>query len=164
MRVAPLTQKERRQIRREPPPLVVDQAVQRGTKEREAKLISRKNDESYVLNLTPDLAAIDWHLRAAYAGREFLFSKTGNLPRYIDSHVRPGQPSGHERHVGQVQARLGHISDPTRRADEKSFESSGGQRFRYRPTSGHGTRFPRTCAVLTHRCSRTDALGPGSAP
>jgi integrase len=80
----------RRQIRREPPQLVVDQAVQRGTKEREAKLVSRKNDESYVLNLTPDiLAAIDWHIRAGYAGREFLFSKTGTFPRYIDSHVRP---------------------------------------------------------------------------
>src|SRR5450432_2741452 len=39
-----------RQIRREPPKLVVDQAVQRGTKMREAKLVTRKNDEAYVMD------------------------------------------------------------------------------------------------------------------
>jgi len=79
-----------RQMRREPFRLVVDQAVQRGTKTREAKLVSRKNDEAYVLDLTEDvLAAVDWHVRVGYAGAEFLFSKTGTFPRYIDSHVRP---------------------------------------------------------------------------
>lgn len=73
-------------IRREPPQLVVDQAVQRGNKTREARLVSRKNDEAYVLDLTADvIAAIDWHVTEGYAGPEFLFSKTG----YIDSHVRP---------------------------------------------------------------------------
>jgi integrase len=80
----------RRQIRREPAQLVVDQAVQRGTKTRDAKLASRKNDEAYVLDVTEDiLAAVDWHINAGYAGPEFLFSKTGAFPRYIDSHVRP---------------------------------------------------------------------------
>lgn len=79
-----------RQFRREPPKLVVDQAVQRGTKTRDAKLVSRKNDEAYVLDLTADvLAAVDWHVSAGYGGTEFLFSKTGQFPRYIDSHVRP---------------------------------------------------------------------------
>ena len=79
-----------RQIRREPLQLVVDQAVQRGTKTREARLASRKNQEAYVLDLTADvLAAVDWHVSEGYAGPHFLFSKTGVFPRYIDSHVRP---------------------------------------------------------------------------
>ncbi|HKO50134.1 MAG TPA: hypothetical protein VJV79_20530 [Polyangiaceae bacterium] len=39
-----------RQFRRERPRLVVDQAVQRGTKTRDAKLVTRKNDEAYVLD------------------------------------------------------------------------------------------------------------------
>jgi len=64
--------------------------VQRGTKTRDARLISRKNDEAYVLDLTADvLAAVDWHVGEGYCGPEFLFSKTGVFPRYIDSHVRP---------------------------------------------------------------------------
>jgi integrase len=79
-----------RQIRREPPQLVVDRAVQRGTKTREARLAPRKNDEAYVLDLTADvLAAVDWHVSEGYGGPEFLFSKTDAFPRYIDSHVRP---------------------------------------------------------------------------
>ncbi len=79
-----------RQIRREPPQLVVDQAVQRGTKTREARLAPRKNDEAYVLDLTADvLAAVDWHVGEGYGGPEFLFSKSSTFPRYIDSHVRP---------------------------------------------------------------------------
>jgi hypothetical protein len=79
-----------RQVRSEPPQLVVDQAVQRGTKTREARLVSRKNEEAYVLDLTEDvLAAVDWHVSEGYAGPEFLFSKNGVFPRYIDSHVRP---------------------------------------------------------------------------
>jgi hypothetical protein len=32
---------------------------------------------------------MDWHVGAGYGGPEFLFSKTGTFPRYIDSHVRP---------------------------------------------------------------------------
>jgi len=79
-----------RPIRREPPQLVVDRAVQRGTKTREARLAPRKNDEAYVLDLSADvLAAVDWHVGAGYGGPEFLFSKTDAFPRYIDSHVRP---------------------------------------------------------------------------
>src|SRR5450432_2521798 len=79
-----------RQIRREPAQLIVDQSVQRGTKTREAKLAARKNDEAYVLDITPDiLAAVEWHKREGYGGPEFLFSKTPVFPRYIDSHVRP---------------------------------------------------------------------------
>jgi hypothetical protein len=73
-----------------PPRLVVDQPVQRGTKTRDAKLVTRKNDEAYALDLTADIvAAVDWHVSAGYSGKEFLFSRTGSFPRYIDSHVRP---------------------------------------------------------------------------
>src|SRR5262249_20031157 len=44
----------------------------------------------YVLDLTADvLAAVDWHVSEGYAGPEFLFSRNGVFPRYIDSHVRP---------------------------------------------------------------------------
>jgi integrase len=79
-----------RQVRRERLQLVVDQAVQRGTKKRESRLTTRKNDEAYVLDVTPDIvAAVDWHVSQGYGGPEFLFSKTGVFPRYIDSHVRP---------------------------------------------------------------------------
>jgi integrase len=79
-----------RQFRRKPPRLIVDQAVQRGTKTRPARLAARKNDEAYVLDLTDDiLAAVDWHVGAGHAGPDFLFSKTGAFPRYVDSHVRP---------------------------------------------------------------------------
>jgi len=79
-----------RQFRREPPKLVVDQAVQRGLKTRDAKLVPRKNGEAYVLDLTTDiLDAVDWHVKAGYSGEEFLFSKDGAFPRYIDSHKRP---------------------------------------------------------------------------
>jgi hypothetical protein len=43
-----------------------------------------------VLDPTADVpAAVDWHVSEGYAGPEYLFSKTGNFPRYIDSHVRP---------------------------------------------------------------------------
>jgi hypothetical protein len=43
-----------------------------------------------VLDVTPDIvAAVDWHVSQGYGGPEFLFSKTGVFPRYIDSHVRP---------------------------------------------------------------------------
>jgi integrase len=69
---------------------VVDHAVQRGLKTRDAKLVPRKNGEAYVLDLTTDiLDAVDWHVKAGYSGEEFLFSKDGAFPRYIDSHKRP---------------------------------------------------------------------------
>jgi integrase len=80
----------RRQIRDVPPQLVIDQSVQRGTDKRPPQLVERKNDEAYVLDLTPDVVdAIKWHIQQGYAGPEFLFSKDGTWPRYRDSHVRP---------------------------------------------------------------------------
>jgi integrase len=140
-----------RQFRRKPPRLVVDQAVQRGTKKREAKIVSRKNDEAYVLDLTEDvLAAVDWHVAAGYAGREFLFSKTSEFPRYIDSHVRPlklvqrklGLRSLSHHKVGRhsvasqavtggesikaVQAQLGHSSEQS--THQYAHLGSGAQR------------------------------------
>ncbi len=60
---------EHRQIRREPARLIVDQAVQRGTKTREAKLVLRKNDEAYVVELTGDVLAAE-ALRPAHAPHE----------------------------------------------------------------------------------------------
>ena len=33
--------------------------------------------------------AVSWHIGMGYSGEEFLFSKTGEFPRYIDSYVRP---------------------------------------------------------------------------
>jgi integrase len=81
-----------RQIRHIPPRLIVDQQVQRGSKTRPPELITRKNDEAYTLELTQDvLDAIEWHTKKGYAGDEFLFSKDGTFPRWIDSYVRPLQ-------------------------------------------------------------------------
>ena len=66
--------------------------MQRGTKKRAAELVSRKNDEAYELDITADiLAAVGWHVARGYAGTEFLLSKTGAFPRYIDSHVSPSK-------------------------------------------------------------------------
>jgi len=90
LRVSEVYAVSHRQVRERPPQLIVDQAVQRGTKLRPAELVTRKNDEAIVLGITEDvLAAIRWHVEAGYAGPEYLFSKTGEFPRYIDSHVRP---------------------------------------------------------------------------
>ncbi len=92
LRVGEVYAVSHRQVREVPPQLIVDQAVQRGTKQRPAKLVPRKNDEAYVLDLTQDVVdAVRWHVEQGYAGEEFLFSKTGEFPRYIDSHVRPLQ-------------------------------------------------------------------------
>ncbi len=78
-----------RQIRHIPPQLIVDQQVQRGTKSRPAMLVARKNNESFTLEITKDvLDAIEWHIRQGYAGEDFLFSKSGLFPRYLDSYVR----------------------------------------------------------------------------
>ena len=41
---------------------------------------------TYTLELPADvMAAIEWHISQGYAGPEFLFSKDGTFPRYIDS-------------------------------------------------------------------------------
>ena len=111
-----------RQLRREPPRPIVDPAVQRETKTKQAKIVSRKNDEAYVLDLTEDvLAAVDWHQGAGYAGRSF-YSRG---PAYFLVHRQPrraleartaetrtpiaqppqggaafgGEPGGHERRI-----------------------------------------------------------------
>ena len=69
---------------------MIDQAVERGTKTRASRLAPRKNDEAYALDITADIVqAVDWHVEQGYGGPEFLFSKTGDFPRYIDSHVPP---------------------------------------------------------------------------
>lgn len=78
----------RRPIHREALRLVIDQAVQHGTKTRASCFAPRKNDEAYALDITADIVqAVDWHVEQGYGGPEFLFSKTGDFPRYIDSHV-----------------------------------------------------------------------------
>ena len=90
LRVSEVYAISRSRLRDIPPQLVVDRAVQRGTKDRVAMMVSRKNNEAYVLDLTEDiLEAISWHIGQGYAGREFLFSKDGTFPRYIDSYKRP---------------------------------------------------------------------------
>ena len=77
-------------VRDIPARLVVDRQVQRGHKKRPAKLITRKNDEAYVLDLPDDvMEAIRWHIDEGFSGSEFLFSEDGKFPRYVDSHKRP---------------------------------------------------------------------------
>jgi integrase len=80
----------RDRVRDIPPRLVIDRQVQRGHQDRPAKLITRKNDEAYVLDVPDDvMEAIRWHIREGYAGPEFLFSRNGVFPKYVDSHKRP---------------------------------------------------------------------------
>ena len=123
-------------FRRSPPQLVVDAQVQRGTKQRPAKLETRKNDEAYTLDITQDvLDAVEWHVEHGYSGERFLFSKTDEFPVYLDSYVRPLwevqkalglRPLGHHavgRHsvasqaatggesIKAIQAQLGHRSE-----------------------------------------------------
>ena len=88
-----------RQVRDIPPQLIVDQQVQRGTRTRPAKIVPRKNNEAYELDLTHDVVdAVRWHVAQEYAGDEFLFCKSGSFPVYLDGYVRPMQT---------VQRRLG---------------------------------------------------------
>jgi integrase len=82
LRVSEVYAISRSRLRDIPPQLIVDRAVQRGTKERLAVLATRKNNEAYVLELSEDiLGAIRWHARQGYAGPEFLFSEDGTFPR-----------------------------------------------------------------------------------
>ena len=131
LRVSEVYAVSRSRLRDIPPQLVVDRAVQRGTKERAAVLATRKNNEAYVLELTEDIVgAVRWHVRQGYAGPEFLFSKDGTFPRYIDSYKRPMvavqralglRPLGRHSVASQavtsghcikaVQAQLGHRSE-----------------------------------------------------
>jgi integrase len=90
LRVSEVYAIARSRLRDIPPQLIIDRGVQRGTNDRPAMLVTRKNNEAYVLDLTQDiLDAIRWHVRQGYAGPEFLFSKDGTFPRYIDSYKRP---------------------------------------------------------------------------
>jgi integrase len=90
LRVSEVYAIARSRLRDIPPQLIIDRGVQRGTKDRPAMLVSRKNNEAYSLDVTEDiLDAIRWHIRQGYAGPEFLFSKDGTFPRYIDSYKRP---------------------------------------------------------------------------
>ncbi|MCP4600482.1 MAG: tyrosine-type recombinase/integrase [Proteobacteria bacterium] len=126
----------RRQIRHIPQCLIVDQQVQIGTKTRPAILTSRKNNEAFSLEFSQDVMdAINWHIEKGYAGEEFLFSKTGKFPTWLDSHMRPLRtvqskiglrPLGHHaigRHsvasqaatkgesIKAIQSQLGHRSE-----------------------------------------------------
>jgi integrase len=77
-------------IRDAPVRLIIDRAVQRGNKERPAQLGTRKNNKTLTLALTPDLVdAIRWHINQGYSGEEFLFSPSGQFPKYLTSHRRP---------------------------------------------------------------------------
>jgi integrase len=90
LRVSEIYAIARSRLRDIPPQLIIDRGVQRGTKDRAAMLVSRKNNEAYALDVTEDiLDAIRWHIRQGYAGPEFFFSKDGTFPRYIDSYKRP---------------------------------------------------------------------------
>jgi integrase len=136
LRVAEVYAISRIRLRDAPPQLIVDRAVQRGTTDRPAKLITRKNNEGYVLDLTDDiLDAIHWHIDQGYAGPEFLFSRDETFPRYIDSYKRPArevqralglrelnhhalgrhsvasQAVTHGHSIKAVQAQLGHRSE-----------------------------------------------------
>ncbi|MDH3656298.1 MAG: hypothetical protein OEN21_18720, partial [Myxococcales bacterium] len=64
LRVSEVYAISRSRLRDIPPQLIVDRAVQRGTKERPALLATRKNNEAYVLELSADiLGAVCWHVR-----------------------------------------------------------------------------------------------------
>jgi hypothetical protein len=67
---------------RHPPRLVVDQAVQRVLKKREALLSSRKNDEAYVLDLRRPHRRDRLARLPGVRGAGLLFSKTGTFPRF----------------------------------------------------------------------------------
>ena len=139
-------------VRDVPPRLVVDRQVQRGHKGRPAKLITRKNDEAYVLDLPDDVvAAIRWHVEQGFAGEEFLFCQDGDFPKYMDSHNRPlravqrklglrelshhaigrrsvasqANRAGHS--VKAIQAQLGHRSRQSTDLYIASSSSSAGQ-------------------------------------
>ena len=78
--------------------------MQRGTKTREARLVSRKNDEAYVLDLTADVvAALDWHVREGYAGPEFRHATSRDLRSArqppVNGKITGENPEGFARRV-----------------------------------------------------------------
>jgi integrase len=77
-------------IRDIPPELIVDRAVERGSRDRPALLGTRKTSDTFTLLLPMDvLDAIRWHIRQGYSGSEFLFSPDGSFPKHLDSHRGP---------------------------------------------------------------------------
>lgn len=117
--------------------IVINQQVQQGFKQRPAVLVdTRKNGEAYTLDVTDDvLDAIRWHMEQGYAGDEFLFSKDGAFPKYLDSYkgalsrmqkrlgLRPllhhaigrhsvaSQAASGGESIKSIQAQLGHCSE-----------------------------------------------------
>lgn len=79
-----------RQVRHIPPCLIVDQQLQPGTRKRPVKIIPRKNNEAFTLEISQDVIdAVNWHIAKGYAGEEYLFSKDGSFPLNLNSHVTP---------------------------------------------------------------------------
>lgn len=73
-----------------PARILIDRAVQKGHKEREAELKPRKNNEAYTVEISSDIVtAIEWHIERGYSGSEFYFSESGKFPKYLDSHKLP---------------------------------------------------------------------------
>jgi len=88
-----------RQVRHIPPRLIIDQQLQPGSRKRPVKVIPRKNNEAFTLEISQDVIdAINWHVARGYAGEQYLFSKTGRFPLKLDSHVTP---------LARVQRKLG---------------------------------------------------------
>lgn len=104
LRVGEVYAISRDRVREDPALLRIDRQVQRGTKDREAMLATRKNNEDLTLPLPADvLKAIRWHIDHGFAGPEFLFSMDGSFPRYLDSHkgvLRRAQRAAGLRQLG----------------------------------------------------------------
>jgi hypothetical protein len=78
LRVSEVYAIARSRLRDIPPQLIVDRAVQRGTKDRPAMLATRKNNEAYVLDLTDDIVdAIRWHIAKDMPARSSCSARTG---------------------------------------------------------------------------------------
>lgn len=81
---------EHRHFQREQGVLRIDQAVERGTKERDAELKLRKGNDTLVLHVTDDVFDVyEWHCRRGFAGKRLVFSPADTIPRYLDSHKYP---------------------------------------------------------------------------
>jgi integrase len=151
------------QIRHIPPGLIVDRQLQTAKKDRPAMLITRKNDEAYTLSLTSDvLAAITWHIDQGYAGDEFLFFKTGEIPRWLDGHMKPLR--GVQKALGL--RRLGHHA--IGRHSVASQAATGGESIKaIQAQLGH--RSEQSTHKYAHLGSRAqlrvvEALAPMSPP
>jgi len=151
------------QVRDVPPTLIVDQQVQRGIKTRPAMLIQRKNNEAYTLALSQDVVeAIRWHISKGYGGPEFLFSRDGQFPRYVDSYMRPLKSAQEELGL----RKLGHHA--IGRHSVASQAATGGESIKaIQAQLGH--RSEQSTHKYTHLGSRAqlrvvEALAPASPP